>query len=508
MPLAWLTRRRRPAVSTKRQSWPSISTSESTGSTVVPATSWTTDRDSPVSLFSSDDLPTFGRPISATRRGPPPAPTNSAGAVGSASSTASSRSPEPRPCSADTAIGSPRPSDHSAAASASARSSSTLLTARITGRFDRRSTRAIASSVSVAPTVASTTTSTASLICIARSACAVTAACSPLAVGSQPTGVHHGEPAAPPQRVVRHPVPGHPGHVLDDRLPPPDQPVDQRGLADVGPADHGQRRRRSVVTRHRPSPSASSSQPVNSLSSLQVPSAVHRRRRRLSSLIRALRGPRMPGHLARSRACMSDVRPASLPHAARAPSRAPVRVQFLHQRGQIHPDRLGRLGDRSAATADRHRERLPHQRGHHRPEPPARTRPGAPCRGSRPAPRRPGPGREPAGSGEHGVDVAGAPGALREDADRPAGLELGQRLQQRLPIRGAADDRVLPDVGEQPAQRALHRLRLHQEGHPPGQAAEQHRPVHQVLVVGHDDDRAGRRDPLDVAQPDPIASAG
>ena len=37
---------------------------------VVPATASTTDRDSPLSLFSSDDLPTLGLPSSATRRGP------------------------------------------------------------------------------------------------------------------------------------------------------------------------------------------------------------------------------------------------------------------------------------------------------------------------------------------------------------------------------------------------------------------------------------------------------
>ena len=49
-----------PAVSMNRQVRPPSSISSSTGSTVVPATSSTTTRSSPASLFSSEDLPTFG----------------------------------------------------------------------------------------------------------------------------------------------------------------------------------------------------------------------------------------------------------------------------------------------------------------------------------------------------------------------------------------------------------------------------------------------------------------
>ena len=58
-------------MSTNRQISPSSSTSESTGSTVVPATSCTTERTSPDTRLSRLDLPTFGLPTSATRRGPP-----------------------------------------------------------------------------------------------------------------------------------------------------------------------------------------------------------------------------------------------------------------------------------------------------------------------------------------------------------------------------------------------------------------------------------------------------
>src|SRR6478736_4506580 len=57
-----------PAVSTNRHVLPPRSISSSTGSRVVPATESTTTRSVPASLLSSEDLPTFGRPSSATRR--------------------------------------------------------------------------------------------------------------------------------------------------------------------------------------------------------------------------------------------------------------------------------------------------------------------------------------------------------------------------------------------------------------------------------------------------------
>ncbi len=164
---------------------PSISISESTGSTVVPATSCTTDRSSPASRFSNELLPTLGLPTSATRRGPPPVDADSATA-GSTATTSSSRSATPRPCIALTAYGCPSPKDHNAAASASPRSPSTLLAARNTGLPDRRKMRAAASSPEVAPTTASTTSITASAVRIATDACSATSCCKPFASGSQP----------------------------------------------------------------------------------------------------------------------------------------------------------------------------------------------------------------------------------------------------------------------------------------------------------------------------------
>src|SRR5215469_15534487 len=178
-----------PAVSTNRQVLPPRSISSSTGSRVVPATASTSTRSVPASLLSRLDLPTLGRPISATRRGPPSTASRSAGASGSALSTASSRSPLPRPCSALTAIGSPSPSDHSECTSGSPGASSTLFAASTTGFLDRLRTAATAASASVTPTTASTTNNTASAASTAVRACAATRAASdavPSSDGSQP----------------------------------------------------------------------------------------------------------------------------------------------------------------------------------------------------------------------------------------------------------------------------------------------------------------------------------
>ncbi|CNV83057.1 Uncharacterised protein [Mycobacterium tuberculosis] len=130
-------------------------------------------------------MPTFGLPTSATRRGPPLADADSP-TSGSAASTPSSRSATPRPCIALIACGSPRPSDHNAAASDSPFSLSTLLAAKNTGLPDRNRIRAAASSAAVAPTPASTTRITASAVRMATEACSATNRCRPLALGSHP----------------------------------------------------------------------------------------------------------------------------------------------------------------------------------------------------------------------------------------------------------------------------------------------------------------------------------
>jgi len=63
-----------------------------------------------------------------------------------------------------------------------------------------------------------------------------------LRVGFPSAGVLHHEASTGPQRVVRHPVAGNPGQVLDHRFTTPQDPVHQRRFADVRPAHHGHHR--------------------------------------------------------------------------------------------------------------------------------------------------------------------------------------------------------------------------------------------------------------------------
>ena len=82
-------------------------TASSTASRVVPGTAETTARSLPSSRLRIDDLPTFGRPTSATRTGG--FASGSGSTTGRPSSAASSRSPIPRPCSAEIGVPSPQP---------------------------------------------------------------------------------------------------------------------------------------------------------------------------------------------------------------------------------------------------------------------------------------------------------------------------------------------------------------------------------------------------------------
>src|SRR5690606_36250356 len=140
-------RRRRPAVSPSVCARPPCSKSTATASRVVPGWSKATSRSSPMSALISVDLPTLGRPTTATRTraagsaaGPSPgwpgspcpaAPASSlpggarrarrapfagtsagadSGGTRKGSSACSTSSRTPSPCAAETAIGSPSPS--------------------------------------------------------------------------------------------------------------------------------------------------------------------------------------------------------------------------------------------------------------------------------------------------------------------------------------------------------------------------------------------------------------
>src|SRR5215203_1424969 len=102
-----IDRPRRPAVSTRTTGRPSTSSRVSIASRVVPAMSETITRSEPRKALTSEDLPTLGRPITATRT------VSSSSSCGSrsprATTIASRRSPVPRPWVEETGSGSPRP---------------------------------------------------------------------------------------------------------------------------------------------------------------------------------------------------------------------------------------------------------------------------------------------------------------------------------------------------------------------------------------------------------------
>ena len=101
--------RRMPAVSMKTYFPYAFSRGVSTASRVVPATSLTMTRFSPSTRLTREDLPTLGLPITATRITSSSAASSSSS--GKYAKQASSRSPVPCPCTAETAIGSPSPSE-------------------------------------------------------------------------------------------------------------------------------------------------------------------------------------------------------------------------------------------------------------------------------------------------------------------------------------------------------------------------------------------------------------
>ena len=223
-------------------------------SRVVPARSWTTERSSPTSRLNSVLLPTFGRPTMATRggRGSSGDPRLVAGCrrrrrrrahrrdrPGRRSTTTSSRSPARRPCSALTGYGSPRPSARNSHRSSSRRSLSALLATTSTSCSPRRSQSAIASSSSVIPTDAvddeqhEVGAAHRGLDLAADLGLEVAAARHPAA------GVDDAERHAEPLGLQLLAVAGDPRAVLDDRRLLADDAVEQRALADVGPADDG-----------------------------------------------------------------------------------------------------------------------------------------------------------------------------------------------------------------------------------------------------------------------------
>ena len=242
MPEAWWTLRRSPAVSTSCQVWPSISTSESTGSVVVPAVASTTERFSPVSWLSRLDLPTFGLPTSATRRGPPSRSTSSRGEVGQHVEHGVEQV-------ARAATVQARHRVRLAEAEAPQRGD-LLEAARVVDLRGAQQHRPVRAAQHAGR----------GLVDRGRADLAVDdqqdrvggahrglglrgdGGLHALGVGDPAAGVQQCEPPAVPQRVVGDAVAGHAGHVLHDRLAAAEDAVDQRRLADVRAPDDGEHR--------------------------------------------------------------------------------------------------------------------------------------------------------------------------------------------------------------------------------------------------------------------------
>ena len=116
--------------------------------------------------------------------------------------------------------------------------SSTLFTTRSTcPRARSRTTVATRLSSSVTPVTASATTSTTSASRIACSLCAAHLVVERGALRDPAPGVDQRERHALPVGVDELPVAGDAGLLLHDRDSLPHDPVDEGGLADVGPAD-------------------------------------------------------------------------------------------------------------------------------------------------------------------------------------------------------------------------------------------------------------------------------
>ena len=346
------------------------------------------------------------------------------------------------------------------------------------GASDRRSTRAIASSVAVAPTGR-----------VDDDEDRVGWAHRPLRLrgdrGLQPlgarlpaAGVDHGEPAAPPQRVVGDPVPGHARHVLHDGLAAPDDPVHQRRLADVRA---GRRRRASA-------PAPTSASPASQLGEIVLPAGEL-----------GLVGPACrPQSTSAGTATSAGVAHHDLagPDVDRGD---PPAVAI----GGVEPDRRARpahAGSRSEAAATARRpaprctvERLPDERPRPRVETACVVAPSAgPCRASRPARRSRPPHRQPRRTGIHGGDQPLPAGALREDADRAARLQLSRapaatvlgparRGSRRTARRSSAASRVRRCTASALTRNDTRR----------GSRPNRHVAVHEVLVIGDEHHRSG-----------------
>ena len=126
----------------------------------MPASGPVSIRSSPISRLTRVDLPAFGRPTMAIRRGAAPfSASSSASTTGRAMASIASKKVRqlPSPCSAEIATGSPKPRVKASRAPASPARPSALLATRITGLPRRCSSSPKIRSIGVTPSRASKT---------------------------------------------------------------------------------------------------------------------------------------------------------------------------------------------------------------------------------------------------------------------------------------------------------------------------------------------------------------
>ena len=179
------------------------------------------------------------RPPSERRRRRPALRRRAPPASGSWPTTTSRRSPTPRPCRALTIAGSPSPRPASSQASASRRSESTLFATTMTWPPWRRTSCATAASSPVTPVVASSTNSTRSADFKRPDRLLGHLGVEGVAAARRARRCRRGGRSARSTRT--RPRGGHGSRrvALDDGDLAADDPVHERRLADVRPADDG-----------------------------------------------------------------------------------------------------------------------------------------------------------------------------------------------------------------------------------------------------------------------------
>src|SRR5579884_2217742 len=212
---------------------PSYTSGVSIASRVVPGRASTITRSSPRSALTSEDLPTFGRPRNATRSGSAASASAPGGAptLGRTATISSRSSPTPRPWVAEAervelvGLGSlgggidlVRHEQHRPAPRAEQPGDLPVLRGEPRARVDHEQ-------------------HDVGLVDRPLRLPADQAGERLAGARHQPAGVDERELPARPLARRFEPVAGDARGVLDDRGPPRDQAVEERGLADVGPSD-------------------------------------------------------------------------------------------------------------------------------------------------------------------------------------------------------------------------------------------------------------------------------